>query len=81
MIKDAIEELNDHINVFAESQRAHIDVLEIYNTRKIEILTLIITSVISYLAVWALNYVLVILSLTPVFGTVTWAWLRRANYF
>ena len=48
MIKDAIEELNDHINVFAESQRAHIDVLEIYNTRKIEILALIITVVISY---------------------------------
>lgn len=100
LIKDAIEELNDHISVFTESQRAHIDVLEIYNTRKIEILALIITAVISYLAVWeffvrellvgfvfpnglspGLNYLLVILTLMPVFGTVSWAWLKRANYF
>ena len=51
-IKDAIEELSEHISVFTESQRAHIDILEIYNTRKIEFLALIITAVISYLAVW-----------------------------
>jgi len=52
LIKDAIEELNDHISVLAESHRAYIDILEIYNTRKIEFLALIVTGVISYLAVW-----------------------------
>ena len=52
LVKDAIEELREHISVFAESQRAHIDILEIYNTRKIEFLALIITVIISYLAVW-----------------------------
>jgi hypothetical protein len=52
LVKDAIEELNDHISVVAESHRAHIDILEIYNSRKIEFLALIITVVISYLAVW-----------------------------
>ena len=54
LVKDAIEELNDHISVLAESHRAHIDILEIYNTRKIEVLALIVTVVISYLAVWEL---------------------------
>ena len=52
LVKDAIEELNDHISVLAESHRAHIDILEIYNTRKIEVLALIVTVIISYLAVW-----------------------------
>ncbi len=52
LVKDAIEELNDHISVVAESHRAHIDILEIYNTRKIEFLALVITVIISYLAVW-----------------------------
>jgi hypothetical protein len=52
LVRDAIEELNDHISVVAESHRAHIDILEIYNTRKIEVLALVITAVISYLAVW-----------------------------
>jgi len=52
LVKDAIEELNDHISVVAESHRAHIDILEIYNSRKIEFLALIITGVVSYLAVW-----------------------------
>jgi len=52
LVKDAIEELNDHISVVAESHRAHIDILEIYNTRKIEILALVVTVIISYLAVW-----------------------------
>ena len=52
LVKDAIEELSDHISVFAESHRAHIDILEIYNTRKIEVLALIVTVIISYLAVW-----------------------------
>lgn len=100
LVKDAIEELRDHITVTAESHRAHIDILEIYNTRKIEVLALVITVIISYLAVWeffvrdlfmnvvfpdnlspSLNYLAVILSLMPVFITITWAWLRRKNYF
>ena len=38
LVKDAIEELNEHLSVVAESHRAHIDILEIYNTRKIEVL-------------------------------------------
>jgi len=100
LIKDAIEELNDHISVLAESHRAHIDILEIYNTRKIEILALVITAVVSYIAVWefffrdllvslvfpyglspGLNYVLVALTLLPVFATLAWAWFRRKSYF
>ena len=52
LIKDAIEELNDHISVMAEYHRAYIDILEIYNTRKIEVLALVVTVIISYLAVW-----------------------------
>jgi hypothetical protein len=100
LVKDAIEELSEHISVFAESQRAHIDILEIYNTRKIMVLALIITAIISYLAVWeffvrdmlvnivfpnelspSLNYLLVILTLLPVFAAVGWAWSKRENYF
>jgi hypothetical protein len=100
LVKDAIEELNDHIGVLAESHRAHIDILEIYNTRKIEVLALVVTIVISYIAVWEffvkdllvsfsfpnglspnLNYVLVLLTLLPVFATIAWAWIRRKNYF
>ena len=86
--------------MLAESHRAHIDILEIYNTRKIEILALVITAVISYLAVWeffvrdllislvfpddlspVLNYLLVVLTLLPVFSIASWAWVRRKSYF
>jgi hypothetical protein len=52
LVKAALEELEDHIGVLSESHRAHIDILEIYNTRKIEVLALVITAIISYLAVW-----------------------------
>jgi hypothetical protein len=52
LVKDALEELKDHIGVLSESHRAHIDILEIYNTRKIEVLALVLTATISYLAVW-----------------------------
>jgi hypothetical protein len=52
LIKDALGELEDHLNVLAETQRAHIDILEISNTRRIAIIALVITTVISYLAVW-----------------------------
>jgi hypothetical protein len=52
LVKDALEELKDHVSVLSESHRAHIDILEIYNTRKIEVLALVLTVTISYLAVW-----------------------------
>ncbi len=100
LVRDAIEEISEHVSVFAESRRAHIDILEIYNTRKIAILALIITTIISYLAVWeffvrdlianivfpnrfspSLNYLLVIITLLPVFATVGWAWFKREIYF
>ncbi|MGO8807349.1 MAG: hypothetical protein ACLQO7_12245 [Candidatus Bathyarchaeia archaeon] len=100
LVNDAIEELNDHMGVLAESHRAHIDILEIYNTRKIEFLALVITAAISYIAVWEfsvrdllvsvrfphnlsplLNYLLVLLTLLPVFVIVVWAWARRKSYF
>ena len=100
LIKDTLEELKDHIVVLAETHRAHIDILEIFNTRRIEVLALIITAVISYLAVWEffvrdllqsiifpfgltpnLNYLLVIVTLLPVFIAVVWAWLNRGKRF
>lgn len=100
LVKDAIDELSEHISVLAESHRAHIDILEIYNTRKIEFLALVVTVIISYLAVWeffvrdllislvfpygfspGLNYLLVIVTLMPVFATVIWAWIKRGTYF
>ncbi|HTY74126.1 MAG TPA: hypothetical protein VMD05_01005 [Candidatus Nanoarchaeia archaeon] len=100
LIKDALEELKDHIGVSVETHRAHIDILEIYNTRRIEVLALVITSVISYLAVWeffvrdlllsivfpsglspGLNYVLVLITLVPVFSAVVWAWANRGKRF
>jgi hypothetical protein len=100
LVKDAIQELTDHIATLAETHKAHIDILEIYNTRKIEVLALIITAVVSYLAVWeffvrdllaglafpnhlspSLNYVIVVISLLPVFFTVIWTWAKRRSYF
>jgi hypothetical protein len=100
LVKDAIQELTDHISTLAETHKAHIDILEIYNTRKIEVLALIITAVVSYLAVWeffvrdllvglafpnhlspSLNYVIVVISLLPVFVTIIWAWAKRRSYF
>jgi hypothetical protein len=100
LIIDALEELKDHIEVLAETQRAHIDILEIHNTRRIEVLALIITTVISYLAVWEffvrdllqtvvfplslspnLNYLLVIITLLPIFAAVVWAWRNRGKRF
>ena len=100
LIKDALEELTDHLGVLAETHRAHIDILEIYNTRRIAVTALIITAVISYLAVWEffvrdllttltfpyglspeLNYLLVVLTLLPVFVTVIWAYLNRGKRY
>jgi len=100
LVKDALEEMSDHINVLSESHRAHIDILEIYNTRKIEFIALLLTAIISYLAVWeffvrdllvsvefpnnlspVLNYLLVAVTLLPVYVIVSWAWIRRKRYF
>ncbi len=99
LITDALEELAEHVNIIAETTRAHIDILEIYNTRRFEIIALVVTAVISYLAVWEffvrdiltsivfpnglspnLNYLLVLLTLLPVFVTVIWAWANRKKY-
>jgi hypothetical protein len=52
MIKDAIDELSEHISVRAETHRAHIDLLEIRNTRRITLSAIIVSATIAYLAVW-----------------------------
>jgi hypothetical protein len=74
LVKEAISELTDHIATLAETHRAHIDILEIYNTRKIEVLAVIITAVISYIAVWEffvrdlLTSIIFPFSLSPIFN-------------
>ena len=74
LVKEAISELTDHIATLAETHRAHIDILEIYNTRKIEVLAVIITAVISYIAVWEffvrdlLTSIIFPYSLSPIFN-------------
>ena len=52
LIRDAIEELEDHINVIIETNRAHIDILEIQNNRRLNVLVLIVSTTISYVALW-----------------------------
>jgi hypothetical protein len=52
LIKDAIDELSVHISVRAETHRAHIDLLEIRNTRRISLSAIIVSATIAYLAVW-----------------------------
>jgi hypothetical protein len=52
LIRDAIEELTDHINVITETHRAHIDILEIQNNRRLNILVLIVSVTISYVTLW-----------------------------
>lgn len=52
LIQVAIEELTDHINVIAETHKAHINLLEIRNTRRLNILILIISTTISYITLW-----------------------------
>jgi hypothetical protein len=51
-IRDAIEELVEHVTVLAETYRAHIDILEIQSSRRLSLMTLVISAIISYLAVW-----------------------------
>lgn len=96
LIKDAIEELSEHIAVRVETHRAHIDILEIQNARRLSMDALVVSAVIAYLAVWeyfvrefivtiefpsglspGLNYMLIVLTLLPVFAAILWALLNR----
>lgn len=52
MIKHAIEELSEHIAVRVETHRAHIDILEIRNARRLSINAILVSGTIAYLAVW-----------------------------
>ena len=52
LIRDGIEELEDHVAIIVEAQKAHIDILEIKNSRQFGLLALVISIIISYTAVW-----------------------------
>jgi predicted nucleic acid-binding Zn-ribbon protein len=97
-VRDAINELVEHVTVLAETHKAHIDILEIQGSRRLSLMTLVVSAVISYLAVWeflarefilslvfpkglspGLNYLLLLLSLAPVFVAVFWAWRQRVT--
>ena len=52
LIRDAIEELEDHVVIILETQKAHIDILEIKNSRQFGLLALVVSIIISYAAVW-----------------------------
>ena len=52
LVRDAIEELEDHVATLTETHKAHIDVLEIKNTRQFSLMALVVSIIISYVAVW-----------------------------
>jgi hypothetical protein len=52
LVRDTIEELEDHVTIIAETQKAHIDLLEIKNSRQFGVFALIVSLIISYAAVW-----------------------------
>jgi hypothetical protein len=52
LFRDAIEELKDHVAIIVETLKAHIDILEIKNSRQFGLLALIVSIIISYAAVW-----------------------------
>jgi hypothetical protein len=52
LVRDAIEELEDHVAIIVETQKAHIDILEIKNSRQFGLLALVVSIIISYAAVW-----------------------------
>jgi hypothetical protein len=52
LVRDAIEELEDHVAIIVETLKAHIDILEIKNSRQFGLLALVISIIISYTAVW-----------------------------
>jgi len=56
MIKDIIEELSEHIAVRVETHRAHIDILEIRNARRLSINAVVVSATIAYLAVWEYSF-------------------------
>jgi hypothetical protein len=51
LIRDTIEELEDNVGILVEMQKAHIDVIEIKNSRQFGIFALVVSIVISYAAV------------------------------
>ena len=96
LIRDAIDELTDHLNVITETHRAHIDIMEIQNIRRLNILVLIVSTTISYVTLWefvarefllnikfpdglspVLNYVILVVTLLPIFALTSYAWLSR----
>lgn len=97
-IHDAIDELVEHITVLEETLRAHIDIVEIQSSRRLSLIAIVLSVVISYLAVWYflvkdfvlsvifpsglspdLNYIMVLLSLVPIFGVIAWGWHERVK--
>ena len=56
IIKDTIEELSEHIAVRVETHRAHIDILEIRNARRLSINAVVVSATIAYLAVWEYSF-------------------------
>ena len=52
LIQDAIDESVDHVTVQVDTLKAHIDILEIKNARRLSFLTLFVSITISYLALW-----------------------------
>jgi len=56
MIKDTLEELSEHIAVRVETHRAHIDILEIRNARRLSINAVVVSATIAYLAVWEYSF-------------------------
>src|SRR5450759_2680367 len=51
LVRDAIEELEDHVAIIVETLKVHIDILEIKNSRQFGLLALIVSLIISYAAV------------------------------
>lgn len=96
LVDGLIEESVDHVTVIADTMRAHIDILEIKNSRKLSFLALIVSITISYVALWEffarefilnitfqgglspnLNYLILIISLVPMFFVLYSAWRYR----
>jgi len=97
-IRDAIDELVEHIMVLEETLRAHIDIIEIQSSRRLSLMAIVLSVIISYLAVWYflvkdfilnvvfssglspdLNYIMILLSLAPIFFVIAWGWRERVK--
>jgi hypothetical protein len=97
-IRDAIDELVEHVTVLEETLRAHIDIVEIQSSRRLSLIAIVLSVTISYLAVWYflvkdvvlgvvfsgglspdVNYVMVLLSLAPIFFVIAWGWRERVQ--